>query len=55
MALGPWAGGAVYDATKSYMWLYIGSFGIGLAAVAIALASRRRSAAQPSLEPAAMA
>ena len=38
MAIGPWAGGAVFDATKSYMWLYIGASTIGLAAVAIALA-----------------
>ena len=25
MALGPWAGGLVYDAFNSYLWLYIGS------------------------------
>jgi MFS family permease len=37
MALGPWAGGFVFDAYGSYAWLYIGSFGIGLGAVAIAL------------------
>src|SRR5467141_2154697 len=36
MALGPWAGGWLYDALGSYFWLYIGSFGIGLGAVAIA-------------------
>jgi MFS family permease len=36
MALGPWAGGSVYDLYGSYFWLYIGSFGIGLGAVAIA-------------------
>ena len=40
MALGPWAGGALYDASSSYFWLYIGSFGIGLGAVAIALTFR---------------
>ena len=38
MALGPWAGGMVFDAFNSYVWLYIGSSSIGLAAVAIALA-----------------
>ena len=38
MALGPWAGGMVYDTFQGYVWLYIGSFSIGLAAVAIALA-----------------
>ncbi|MGA3398722.1 MAG: MFS transporter [Acetobacteraceae bacterium] len=37
MALGPWAGGWVYDTFGSYFWLYIGSFGIGLGAVAIAV------------------
>jgi MFS family permease len=36
MALGPWAGGWLYDTFGSYFWLYIGSFGIGLGAVAIA-------------------
>lgn len=40
MALGPWAGGWLYDAFGSYFWLYIGSFGIGLGAVAIALTFR---------------
>jgi MFS family permease len=37
MALGPWAGGFVFDTYDSYAWLYVGSFGIGLGAVAIAL------------------
>ena len=37
MALGPWAGGRLYDAVGSYFWLFIGSFGVGLGAVAIAL------------------
>ncbi len=40
MALGPWAGGSLYDAFGSYFWLYIGSFGIRLGAVAIALTFR---------------
>jgi MFS family permease len=40
MALGPWAGGFVFDAYGSYAWLYIGSFCIGLGAVAIALTFR---------------
>ena len=40
MAIGPWAGGLVYDVFGSYFWLYIGSFGIGLGAVAIALTFR---------------
>jgi MFS family permease len=37
MALGPLAGGWVFDNFNGYGWLYIGSFGIGLGAVAIAL------------------
>jgi hypothetical protein len=32
-----WAGGWLYDVYGSYVWRYIGSFGIGLAGVAIAL------------------
>jgi MFS family permease len=51
MAIGPWTGGRLYDASGSYFWLYIGSFGIGLGAVAIALTfrpPRERSAALPS-------
>ena len=37
MALGPWAGGYIYDTFHSYAWLHAGSFAIGLAAVAVAL------------------
>jgi len=51
MALGPWAGGSLYDAFGSYVWLFIGSAGIGLGAVAIALSfrpPRQRVAALPS-------
>ena len=40
MALGPWAGGFFYDALGGYFWLYMGSFGIGLGAVAIAVTFR---------------
>jgi MFS family permease len=40
MALGPWAGGYVFDTYGSYAWLYIGSCAIGLGAVAIALTFR---------------
>jgi len=40
MALGPWAGGWLYDSLGSYFWLFLGSFGIGLGAVAIAFAFR---------------
>jgi MFS family permease len=50
MAIGPWAGGRIYDVFGSYFWLYIGSFGIGLGAVAIALAFR-----PPAARPLALA
>lgn len=36
MAFGPWAGGRIFDAFNSYMWLYIGSASVALAAVAVA-------------------
>jgi MFS family permease len=38
MALGPLAGGWVFDTFDVYNWLFLGSFAIGLAAVATALA-----------------
>jgi MFS family permease len=38
MAFGPLAGGWVFDAFAAYDWLFIGSFAVGLGAVAIALA-----------------
>jgi MFS family permease len=37
MALGPAAGGWIYDTYANYGWLYLGSFGIGLGAALIAL------------------
>ena len=40
MAISPMLGGWIYDSTGSYGWLFLGSFGIGLGAVAIALTFR---------------
>lgn len=53
MALGPAVGGWIFDTFGGYGFLYIASFGIGLAAVAIALVfpplpSEARSRAQPA-------
>jgi len=51
MALGPSVGGWIYDTFGGYSWLYIGSFAIGLGAVAIAFAfpvPRLRPAALPA-------
>jgi MFS family permease len=50
MALGPLAGGWIYDAFATYAWLYLGSFGIGLGAFLIALTFRPF----PKIEPAAI-
>jgi MFS family permease len=49
MAIGPWAGGWLFDTSGSYFWLFMGSFGIGLGAVAIAVTFR-----PPSRAPAAV-
>jgi MFS family permease len=38
MAFGPLAGGWVFDMFDAYTWLFIGSFAVGLGAVAVALA-----------------
>jgi MFS family permease len=46
MALGPVAGGWLFDAWGSYFWLYIGSAGMGLGAVAIALLFRPPTASE---------
>jgi len=40
MAAGPLAGGLIFDAVGSYTWLYVGSFGLGLGAFAIAMTFR---------------
>jgi MFS family permease len=51
MAIGPVAGGWLYDTSGSYAWLFTGSAAIGLGAVAIALTfrpPRALSAAVPS-------
>jgi MFS family permease len=53
MALGPLAGGWIFDTFGSYGWLYIGSFGMGLGAVAIMLTFRpAMPLIRPSLAPA---
>jgi MFS family permease len=55
MALGPWAGGWVFDTFSVYNWLFIGSFGVGLAAVAIALAFPRQPSKRPVIRVAVTA
>jgi len=51
MALGPVAGGWVFDTFHAYNWLYVGSFGVGLGAVAIALTFRPLRAAPRAATP----
>jgi MFS family permease len=46
MAFGPWAGGRIFDAFNSYMWLYVGASTIALGAVAIASTFPRRPVAR---------
>ena len=56
MALGPVAGGWLYDAFGSYFWMFVGSVGIGIGAVAIALTFRPpRVVGAPLLAPHASA
>jgi len=38
MAFGPLAGGWIFDRFDAYSWLFIGSFAVGLGAVAVAIA-----------------
>jgi MFS family permease len=40
MALGPLAGGLIFDTYATYAWLYVGSFVMGLSAAAIMLTFR---------------
>jgi len=48
MAIGPLAGGWIFDEFAGYRWLYAGSFMIGLGAVAIALTFRPPSLSSSS-------
>jgi MFS family permease len=51
MALGPLGGGWIFDTFGRYTWLYVGSFALGVGAVAIALffpPLRRAAVPQPA-------
>jgi MFS family permease len=54
MAIGPLAGGLIYDSFASYAWLYIGSWAVGLGAFLIAMTFRPfpKVATQPAPMPA---
>jgi MFS family permease len=49
MALGPLAGGLIYDALASYTWLYVGSWAMGLGAFLIAMTFRPAPQVEPAL------
>jgi len=52
MALGPLAGGLIYDALASYTWLYVGSWAMGIGAFLIAMTFRPLTRGEPALAPA---
>ncbi|WP_316201541.1 MULTISPECIES: MFS transporter [unclassified Bradyrhizobium] len=52
MATGPLAGGLIYDAFSSYVWLYIGSWLMGLGAFLIAMTFRPFPKLEPEPAPA---
>jgi MFS family permease len=52
MAIGPVAGGVIYDSTGSYAWLYVGAWGIGLGAFLIAMLFKPFPKGEEELAPA---
>ena len=52
MALGPLAGGLIYDALASYTWLYVGSWAMGIGAFLIAITFRPFPNDEPEAAPA---
>ena len=48
MALGPLAGGLIYDASASYTWLYVGSWAMGIGAFLIAMTFRPMQRGEPA-------
>ena len=52
MALGPLAGGLIYDALASYTWLYVGSWAMGIGAFLIASTFRPLPKQESTLAPA---
>jgi MFS family permease len=50
MAIGPLAGGLIYDASGGYGWLYVGAWGMGIGAFLVAMTFRPFP--KPELEPA---
>jgi MFS family permease len=48
MAIGPLAGGWIYDTFAGYGWLHIGAWGIGIGASLIAMTFRPFAREQPA-------
>ena len=55
MGVGSFAGGAIHDRLGDYLWLYLGSGAIGMAAVLLALTFRVPRPPAPSASPASAA
>jgi len=55
MATGPLAGGLIYDTFANYTWLYVGSWGMGIGAVLMALTFRPFPKDRPKERSAAVA
>lgn len=52
MALGPWAGGLIYDNLGGYTWLYVGACAMGIAAFLTALTFKPFAKPAPVAQPA---
>jgi MFS family permease len=54
MAIGPLAGGLIYDASGGYGWLYVGAWGMGIGAFLVAMTFRPfpKAELEPALAPA---
>jgi MFS family permease len=52
MAIGPLAGGLIYDTFGDYGWLYVGAWGIGIGAFLIAMMFKPFPREEPALAPA---
>lgn len=53
MALGPLAGGLIYDAFATYTWMYVGAWGMGIGATLMALTFRSRASRGTAMPQAA--
>lgn len=52
MAIGPLAGGLIFDASGTYTWMYVMSWALGIASVLVAMLFRPRHEPDAALKPA---